>query len=448
MACTALRLFYTLQYPLLLGDGYEYHQSAVNILKYGTFSRSEVEPVVPTYTRVPGYSLFLAGIYCLIDIEYKYALYVQVFLSTITVYWAYRLIVESGIPHAQRVAYLFLGIHAIYFRADIFVNHILSETLTTFITVGVAYFILCKKNFYWAAILIGYGTITRVDMVTLPVFVLLFLWTYRRKYSFSLRKMSIVFFLMLLPISIWTLRNAAIFKIFMPLSAPFPVENVSKSGFALWCKTWITQEKEMQKGHWSIMFCEYQDFGQADIPTYAFTSEQEQKDILQIQSAINQTHIYTAQMDSVFRYYAYKHIRENPLKVLLLNPIFTGWYLWVHTGSEYFWFVQGIGLSDAVKNPFTFQNALKIGLSAIYLFLLCAAVIGFISCIGYRFWQYDTLVLLLLFWMHRTTFYMFFFLPEHRYMTSVIWIVWIWSAIGIVFSLDLLRLKVSKVIQR
>ncbi|MDW8302236.1 MAG: hypothetical protein RML38_07200 [Bacteroidia bacterium] len=436
-----LRLLYVLHYPLLLGDGYEYHQSAINILKYGTFSRSETEPIVPSYTRVPGYSLFLAGVYGLTGVNYKFALFVQVFLSILAMYWIYRIIIESDIPQAQPIAYLFLCIHTFYFRADIFVNHILSETLTTFITVGIAYFILYKKNIYWASFLLGYGMITRVDMILLPLFILLFIWIYRKRYSLSISKLLIATCILILPISLWTLRNAITFKIFMPLSAPFPVEKVSKSGFAIWCKTWITRESEMQKGHWSIMFCEYQDFGQADIPTYAFTSEQEKKDILQIQSIINQTHTYTPQMDSVFRYYAYKHIRQNPLKVFLFNPLLTGWHLWVHTGSEYFWFMQGISMLDALKNPLEFQNMLKIVLSSLYISLLLLAVVGIAYTIKHKLWKSSTLVFLILLWTHRTTFYMFFFLPEHRYMTSVVWIVWIFSAIGIYHLLSRLRIK-------
>ena len=436
-----IRLMYTSKYPLLLGDGWEYHFEAVNILKYGTFSRSEVPPIQPTYTRVPGYPLFLAGVYFLFGIQYKYALIVQVLLSVITAYWIFRLILDSTIPKAKQIANLFLIVHVVYFRADIFVNHILSETLTTFITVGIAYYLLHQKNLYKASILLGYGMIVRVDMVILPVFILLFLWIYRKKYLFSYRKIAVSCFLLIIPISLWIMRNAITFGIFMPVSAPFPIQSVSKSGFALWCKTWITNENEMQRGHWSIMFCEYQDFGKADIPQYAFWSDKEKQDILAIQHQINETHTYTPAMDSIFRQYAYLHIQQKPFKVLVLNPIRTGWNLWVHTGSEYFWFLQGISLHDAFQNPFIVSHFFKILLSGMYVLLLLFAFLGLVFFFAYKLWKYRLFILLIALWLHRTSFYMFLFLPEHRYMTSALWIVWVFSVTGIVYMYDLLSKK-------
>lgn len=431
-----IRLIYIVYYPLLLGDGHEYHLEAINLLKYFTFSRSESPPIEPTYTRVPGYPLFLAGVYGTFGINYKYVLIAQLILSTISTYWIYRLILDSSLPKARSIAYVFLIIHALYFRADVFVNHILSETLTTFITVGVVYFLIHQKNFYVASILLGYGMIVRVDMLILPFFVILFLWIYRKEYVFSHIKVKIAIFLLLLPMSLWILRNAITFRIFMPVSAPFPVHSVSKSGFGLWSKTWITKESEMQKGHWSIMFCEYQDFGKVDIPQYAFWSDKEKQDILSIQNEINKTHLYTPFMDSVFRYYAYQHIRQKPIKVFILNPMLTAWHLWVHTGSEYFWFLQGISLPNAINDPFTLSHALKIMLTGLYLLLLIAAVIGISYFFIAKLWKYNILIMLLLVWIHRTSFYMFLFLPEHRYMTSTIWIVWILSSIGLVYAYD------------
>lgn len=436
-----IRLIYTLQYPLLLGDGYEYHQEAVNILKYGIFSRSEYPPIEPTYTRVPGYPLFLAGVYFIFGTHYQYALIVQVILSIITAYWIYRLILDSTIPKAKQIAYIFLVLNAVYFRADIFVNHILSETLTTFITVGTAYYLIHQKNLYKTAFLLGYSMIIRVDMVILPVFILFFLWLYRSKYKFSYKKAIISVFLLILPIGLWTLRNAIVFGIFMPVSSPFPVHSVSKSGFALWCKTWITKESEMQRGHWSIMFCEYQDFGKADIPEYAFWSEKEKKDIIQIQNEINQTHVYTYQMDSIFRHYAHEHIQKKPFKVFIVNPILTAWHLWVHTGSEYFWFLQGISLSDAIKEPITLLHSLKIVLSAVYFFLLVSSFVGMIYFFTHKLWRYNLFVFMLLIWLHRTSFYMFLFLPEHRYMTSAIWLVYVFSIIGLLYTVYIVKNK-------
>jgi hypothetical protein len=378
-------------------------------------------------------------VYFLLGIQYKYALVVQVILSAITAYWIYRIILDSTLPKAKQIAYIFLGLNAVYFRADIFVNHILSETLTTFITVGVVYYLVHQKNLYKTAMLAGYAMIIRVDMVVLPAFIVLFVWLYRKKYDFTFKKTVIYSFILLIPIAVWTIRNALTFGIFMPVSAPFPVHSVSKSGFALWCKTWITQESEMRQGHWSIMFCEYQDFGKADIPEYAFWSEQEKKDIEQIQHEINQAHRYTTAMDSVFRYYAYEHIKQKPLKVFLFNPIRTAWHLWIHTGSEYFWFLQGISLSNALKQPFDFLSVLKIILSGVYILLLVFAIAGIIHFFVHKLWKHNLLTFLLLLWIHRTSFYMFLFLPEHRYMTSVLWIVWVLSIVGIVYTYQYLK---------
>src|SRR5438094_3215406 len=67
------------------GDSQVYAQIAENILTRHVYSRDVQAPFAPTLTRLPGYPLFLAGVYSVAGIGNNSAvLFVQAFIDTLT----------------------------------------------------------------------------------------------------------------------------------------------------------------------------------------------------------------------------------------------------------------------------------------------------------------------------------------------------------------------------
>src|SRR5713101_7410987 len=64
LVALGFRLFLALHYPNdAPDDGRLYAQIARNVLNHGSYSTDIKEPHPPTLIRVPGYPLFIAGVY-------------------------------------------------------------------------------------------------------------------------------------------------------------------------------------------------------------------------------------------------------------------------------------------------------------------------------------------------------------------------------------------------
>src|SRR6185295_10714743 len=107
---------------------------ARNIIQHGSYSVEVEEPFIPTYIRVPGYPLFLAGVYRVFGIDNNRAVRViQAGLDTVTC-WAIALLALGWAPadwdpeRRRRVLLIGLALAASCPFGAIYVTTILTET--------------------------------------------------------------------------------------------------------------------------------------------------------------------------------------------------------------------------------------------------------------------------------------------------------------------------------
>src|SRR5690349_998328 len=128
-------------------DGRFYSQIARNLLDHRGYSGETEEPFVPTYVRVPGYPMFLAGVYSIFGRDNDKAVrIIQVLLDSATC-WLVALLALAWVPpdssreKRRRVMLIALALAAICPFNAIYVSTILTETWATLLVV--ALMLLC-----------------------------------------------------------------------------------------------------------------------------------------------------------------------------------------------------------------------------------------------------------------------------------------------------------------
>src|SRR5689334_15105852 len=278
-------------------DGRVYAQIARNVLEQHVYSHDTQPPFNPSIIRVPGYPLFLAGIYAVFGHGNNTAVRViQAVLDTATCALIAWVVFEWAIDQERkhRAALIALGLAAVCPFTTIYVATILTEVATNFLAVAMvltATFAFKatarKKVFMWwvvTGLIAGLAVLFRPDSGlfaaaiggTLMLSALVsrnagpFL-TRMRAAVLSAAIFSIAFCLVLVP---WTIRNRRVFHIFQPLSpahAEMPGEFVAR-GYLLWVRTWLDDSKYVGPALWSL---DMHKMSVDNFPARAFDSKEE-----------------------------------------------------------------------------------------------------------------------------------------------------------------------------
>lgn len=320
LAGLGFRLFIALHLPNdEADDGRLYAQLARNILEHRSYSIETEEPYPPTYIRVPGYPLFLAGIYSLFGHENNRAVrVVQAVLDTVTC-WLIALLAMAWAParwdrnKRRRLLLIALTLAVSCPFPAIYVATILTETCTTLLTIACALAgtlamktANLKKSAGWlllAGLSGGLATLFRPDsglFVAAIGFTVVVIGLYRVIFrrgtaapSDSLSgasrqilartilcgaMLTLGFVISLTP---WTIRNARVFGVFQPIcpaQANMPGEFVP-NGYIGWLKTWVTDVHYTETVEFPL------DQGQIhieDMPDSAFDSEAERERVTEL----------------------------------------------------------------------------------------------------------------------------------------------------------------------
>ncbi len=296
-------------------DGRLYARIAMNVLVHHSYSIDTEEPYAPTYIRVPGYPLFLAGVYSVFGHDNNRAVRViQAVLDTGTCWLIAWLAIAwaplAWAPRKRRLLMLIaLGAAASCPFSAIYVTTILTEVPTTFLVTACALSgSLAMKSTsagksagWWilSGLSGGLATLLRPDSGLLVAgvgFTLAIIAAYRvsrrhiaasdtsdalgaaprqvltRTLAYGVI-LSIGFVVAIGP---WTIRNARVFHVFQPIApaqANMPDEFVPR-GYIRWLKTWVDDVKYTETLEWAI---DEQPFHIDDVPNYAFDSEQERE---------------------------------------------------------------------------------------------------------------------------------------------------------------------------
>lgn len=287
-------------------DGKVYAQIARNVLEQHAYSHETEPPYLPTLIRLPGYPLFIAGIYSIFGHGDNTAVrIVQALIDTascalialIAFYW------EPDGRRKRRSSIAALALAAVCPFTTIYVATILTETLTMFfavamcLTATLALTAATQRRVLglWVAtgLIGGVAVLLRPDSglfalaigITLVVSMLgrpgdvnpdakreeLLYRSVRASYLGAV--FSLAFCLVLVP---WTIRNYRVFHLFQPLApahAEMPGEFVPR-GYLSWLRTWIDDSRYIGPVLWSL---DTSSIKLDDIPDGAFDSAEEKQ---------------------------------------------------------------------------------------------------------------------------------------------------------------------------
>jgi 4-amino-4-deoxy-L-arabinose transferase-like glycosyltransferase len=288
------------------GDGKIYAQMARNVLEQHVYSHATEAPFDPSLIRLPGYPLFLAGVYAVFGHGDNTAVRVaQALIDTascalialLAFYWE----PEEKLKRRSAIAALALG--AVCPFSTIYVATILTETPTIFLAVAMcltATFAFQASEQRRAVLgWLGTGIISGVAVLFRPdsglfaaaIGITLVATTLKRssnaqgpqlgkgllfrfsRASFLGAMFSLAFCLVLVP---WTIRNHRVFHLFQPLApahAEMPGEFVPR-GYLAWLRTWIDDRHYIGPVLWAL---DESPIKVDDMPYRAFDSAEEKQ---------------------------------------------------------------------------------------------------------------------------------------------------------------------------
>ena len=285
------------------GDGIIYSRMAVVLLEQGVFSADTQAPYTPTLIRLPGYPIFLAGVYSVFGHGNNTPVRViQGIVYAITCVLAALLAwnwTEGKRRRRRKAAWWAFILAAVCPFTAIFSAVILTETLTMFflaaMTLAATYGLKSVNRtaswLWWiaAGLIAGVAVFLRPDSglfafglgLTLAVSVLFKrpqVPTFGRNFAGVIVKGILFSVAFMLPLVPWTVRNERVFGLFQPLApthAEAPGEFVPH-GYYLWLRTWINDSRYIPAMQWGL---EIQRIKIEQVPAFAFDSDEEKTEV-------------------------------------------------------------------------------------------------------------------------------------------------------------------------
>jgi 4-amino-4-deoxy-L-arabinose transferase-like glycosyltransferase len=278
----AFRLFLALGLPNdEPDDGRLYARIAIDVLEHDSYSIETEPPYSPTFIRVPGYPLLLAGVYAVAGHGNDTAVrVVQAAIDTATC-WLVAMLALAWMPKGwsaarrRRGMLAALALAAVCPFTAIYVATILTEVTTIFLVIASA---LAASRaishppgrrrillFILSGALGGAAALFRPDsgiFVAATGVVIVLLGALgklgEKRLPASLpgaiaagAALSLGFAAVLTP---WTIRNAVVFGLFQPIapqSASMPGEFVP-SGYGRWLRTWVDDQRYIDPFEWEL----------------------------------------------------------------------------------------------------------------------------------------------------------------------------------------------------
>ena len=194
-------------------DSHEYHQLALNIMRYGSFSQSLSPPLEPETIRTPGYPLLLSGLYQVVGIRPAAVVAVQIALSVVTMLAGCRIASLLFGPRAGLLTAIILALDPVsLYYAQVMMTETLFCTVLTLSLLGMLYTTRYPSILYpcWAGLCLALATYTRPTGYYLGMLlpVMLFLTIQRsRGWRPALASAAAMWLLFAVPTAGWQIRN-------------------------------------------------------------------------------------------------------------------------------------------------------------------------------------------------------------------------------------------------
>ena len=306
LVALGFRLFIALRLPNdEPGDALVYSQLATNVLDHHGYSHDPQAPYAPSIIRLPGYPLFLAGIYEVFGHGNNKAVRVaQAVMDTLTCVLIALIAFQWAVAEERkhRAALIAFALAAVCPFTAIYVATVLTEVPTNFLAVAMVLAVTFafkatdktddtdktakKRALLWwsvSGLLAGLSVLFRPDsgLFAAAVGLTLVVWLLLKRGPSLPRRLramivsgalfSAAFCVVLTP---WTIRNYRVFHLFQPLApahGEMPGEFVPR-GYLLWLRTWLDDERYIGPVIWSL---DDRPIRITDFPERAFDSREE-----------------------------------------------------------------------------------------------------------------------------------------------------------------------------
>jgi 4-amino-4-deoxy-L-arabinose transferase-like glycosyltransferase len=345
-------------------DGPFYENLARNVLERGVYSASEKPPYKPTFVRMPGYPLFIAGVYALCGRGNDWAIRVGqtlVHTGTVALLALLAWLWEPEPDCRWWSAVAAFGLAAVCPFMVIYAGCILTETLTMCL---LAAMMVCATlawrrqglagASWWAlaGLLGGLGVLQRPDFglfaaalgLTLLVGATWSAWRLERAGRRAVLQRALVCGAVfsagfILAVSPWIVRNALVFgqpHLLPPVDCNEPGE-FSPQGYIAWFGTWADDESELDRFFWTIGPDQPMNF--AELPAQAFDNPDERRRVDKLFAVYN-SHaapvMMTPAIDLGFAQLAEERNSRAPWRSRLWLPLRRGINLWFGTHAQYY----------------------------------------------------------------------------------------------------------------
>ncbi len=352
LAGIAFRLFFFFQYPAITNDSRIYADLATNWLQHGVYGETQLDHIVPTDARLPGYPAFLAAIFALFGAgSFKAVLLAQIVLDLLTCLLIADLTRRTISERAARIAFVLACLCP--FLAN-YSAAALTETLEIFFTVlaldltSVGLDALATNSpargvwTAWAAsgAAVAACILLRPDggilLASVGVYLLLPMWKRGRENRSVVPVLiaGILFSLFALaPLVPWTIRNFRTLHHFQPLAPRYATEQdeLVPRGFNRWVKTWIADYTSVEEFYWSVPG---DNLDAGKLPNRAFDSAEQKEKALALIADYNQSQQITPDLDARFGDLAAERIRAHPVRYYLLLPVLRIADMWLRPRTE------------------------------------------------------------------------------------------------------------------
>ena len=389
LAALGLRFFFLLKLPRVTADSLFYADIAKNWLLHGIYARTyDLNQIVPTWSRVPGYPGFLAFVFAIFGIDnFRAALAIQVLVDVATCYVLADLARRCISDRAAKAAFLLTALCP--FLAQ-YSAAALAETLEVFFTalaldslvIGLEK-LNSRELRPWivSGASVAACILLRPDggllLLAIGVYLGILLWRAWRSGNHALlpivRAGIVVAAVAFAPLVVWGVRNRLTLLHWQFLAPRYAneVDEFVPLGFNRWLNTWVADYVSTEEIDWNVPG-EAIDAG--NLPSRAFDSPEQRQTTLQLIQDYNQALNISPDLDKRFGALAAERIRAHPVRYYVTLPALKIADMWLRPRTE---------LLPPASRWYEFDDdtkwiVLAVGLGIINLLYLLAAIAGFI----------------------------------------------------------------------
>lgn len=357
-------------------DGPLYDQMARNLVERQTYSQDSAPPYAPSLRRMPGYPLFIAGVYSIFGDRPTAVRIVQAIMDTATCAMIGMLAYLWDPDKRRRIsAAAAMALAAVCPFTAIYTATLLTETSAMFFAVAMSLAATValqatgrRKMLWWviSGLLAGVGLLFRADsgLFALAVGLTLVVATFSTagtpisnraaRTVYTGAAFALAVFLVLIP---WTVRNYRVFHVVQPLS-PAHGEMAGEflpNGYLAWVHTWIDDGRYVGPVIFSL---NASPISLTSIPDKAFDSVEEKLRVAALLEDYSHAGALrmTPEIDARFAQLAQERITRNPFRYYVWLPLRRAASLWFDTHSQYYPFQGELfspnGLNQSTRDKF------------------------------------------------------------------------------------------------